>query len=131
MLTDLSFWDRAAGEYRDAVRIRPVHLGGPAQLGQVLLRSGEELAAVKVLIRATKERPQDPELLVTLGRSYEGLGREPDAAAACRRYIALAPDVPSTDEVRTRTDGLTGSPQPHLEASRHEQVGHRTGGSLG
>ena len=122
VLADLGLWDRAVGEYRDAARIQPEDPGSLARLGRALSESGDPLSAVEVLIRATKMGPEDPDLFLTLGRNYDALGRQADAAAAYRRYIALAPGGSSADEARTRIAGAHGTPKAPVEASRQGQV---------
>ncbi len=122
VLADLGLWDRAVGEYRDAARIQPEDPGSLARLGRALSESGDPLSAVEVLIRATKMGPEDPDLFLTLGRSYDALGRQADAAAAYRRYIALAPGGSSADKARTRIAGAQGTPKAPVEASRQGQV---------
>ena len=122
VLADLGLWDRAVGEYRDAARIQPEDPGSLARLGRALSESGDPLSAVEVLIRATKMGPEDPDLFLTLGRNYDALGRQADAAAAYRRYIALAPGGSSADEARTRIAGAHGTPKAPAEAARQGQV---------
>jgi len=57
------------------------------------------LATVDLLLVLVPDSPDD---LRTRGSLYERLGCVPAAAADFRRYLDLAPDTPTADDIRER-----------------------------
>lgn len=89
--------ERRQAEARDAVDWA-LALAGPAEAadvfvlaGVVLLSLDEVHDALTVALRATGADPDGWEPAVLLSDAYRRLGRVPDAVAAARRAVALAP----------------------------------------
>jgi len=91
LLADRRELERAAEEFRSALRIDPRFTDAGHNLGVVLLGSGEVERAVAILRQTAEQRPDDPYLSYALGAALLEAGRNEEALLAFERSIAGAP----------------------------------------
>ncbi len=84
-------YDEAAEQFRNIVSIDPNNMQGYSSLGSALMLSGNLTEALPALLRAIEIEPRN-DTYSNLGLLYYYLGKMPDAVAAHRRAIALAPN---------------------------------------
>ncbi len=87
--------DPAATDLHHALKLKPDLFAALLFLGKVGVQERKSAAALPYLLRAQTLQPQDAEVQRTLGKTYEGLGREPEAALSYRRATQAAPEDPS------------------------------------
>ena len=83
--------DPAATDLRHALRLRPDLFAPLLFLGKTYVQQKKPAQALPYLLRAQLQQSQDAEVLRTLGRAYESLHRERDAALSYRRATEAAP----------------------------------------
>lgn len=91
--------DRAILSSRHALGLDPGRLDATLTLGYALLRSGQEVRAVRVLSEARSKHPQSATLLCLLGRAYSRLGHHEQARACYDVALRLEPDDPLAREL--------------------------------
>ena len=96
----VGLWDRAVGEYRQAVRARPDDFTAQYQLALALHKKGDPAGAIPELQKAVAMAPNDPNAHLSLGVSLEKVGRVPDAVQEYRKYLTIQPN--SADAARLR-----------------------------
>ena len=89
----------AQGNYQDArpyldryVKLVAHHAGARRMLGDILLRADDPAEAVRILEPALPLAPNDPQLLLLIGRAYMDGGRFEDATAALAEATQLEPN---------------------------------------
>ncbi|WP_329132441.1 tetratricopeptide repeat protein [Streptomyces sp. NBC_01476] len=124
--------ERRPAEAREAVDWA-LAIAGPAEAadvfvlaGVVLLSLDEAHAALTVALRAAGSDPDGWEPSVLLSDVYRRLGRVPDAVAAARRAVAVAPYEAEAQVALARslsaTRGLTGRPARRHRAEHESAV---------
>jgi tetratricopeptide (TPR) repeat protein len=83
--------DRADALYRKVLQRAPDHVDVLNLLGEIAYARGRNQQAVDLISRALTMTP-DADAHLNLGRALRELGRLDEAAANCRRAIALKPD---------------------------------------
>ena len=96
----VGLWDRAIGEYREAVRLRPDDFTGQYQLALAIHKKGDPAGAIPELQKAVSMAPNDPNAHLSLGVSLESVGRVTDAVQEYRKYLTIQPN--SADAARLR-----------------------------
>lgn len=86
--------------YRRVLHLDPTNVTAREQLAWLLTRGGSPDEALTVLRPLTRQRPDDPQLLLLLGLAQRG-ANQPAATATLQRYLRLAPDGPEAPIVRT------------------------------
>ena len=83
-----------------------------------LMRDGDDGAALTQLRAAEKLTPNDPTTLKMLGGCFARMGRFPEAAAAYRKFLAVAPpDDPSVPTIHKAVQDYDASDDAHPKRS--------------
>lgn len=85
-----------------AVELEPASYQRIQTLISIQIRAGQADAAVNTLQDFTRENPQHAEAFLQLGQLAEQTGRTDLAGLAYQRYVTLAPDDPTAEDVRNR-----------------------------
>lgn len=82
--------------FRTSISLQPGWAAPYQGLAENLMRRGSYEQAIAPAQKATELAPAAPEVWLTLGRAYEGAGREAEAARAFSQasYLAPAPPLP-------------------------------------
>jgi Flp pilus assembly protein TadD len=82
--------------FRTAISLQPDWAAPYQGLAENLLRLNSYEEAIAPAQKATELAPAAPEVWLTLGRAYQGAGRESEAARAFAQasYLAPAPPLP-------------------------------------
>jgi tetratricopeptide (TPR) repeat protein len=120
--------DREAREvFRRAVALDRHSLEGHAYLGAAELRLGAPEAAVASYTEGLRIRPDDPALLVGLGKAILASGDAPGALNALERAVSLDPEGKSLDPeardllARLREGGTPGGHGTHRKRSSNSR----------
>ena len=81
----------AAGEYRNALALRPDSVPVLVSMGDAFLEADQPRGAVEPLEAAARLDPKSARAQLLLGTTYHSLGRIWDAVKAYRRYLELEP----------------------------------------
>ena len=81
----------ADAAYRALLDRAPDHVDARHHLGLIALQGGDVRAALGWLEDAAGRTPDDPRLLVHLGKAQERMGRPEAAVQSCRRALAISP----------------------------------------
>src|SRR5215470_13396427 len=94
--------DRAEALYNKVLQRVPDHGVTLNLRGTIALARGQHEHAVQLISRALSVMPESAEAHLNLGGALRGLGRLDEAAASCRRAIALLPLPDSAASPRRR-----------------------------
>ncbi len=89
----------AEPNYRNALALDPGNVAAREQLSWLLTRGGSPSEALAVLNPLTRQRPNDPQVVLLLGLAQRGAG-QPQADTTLRRYLQLDPDTAQAAVVR-------------------------------
>ncbi|WP_448191864.1 tetratricopeptide repeat protein [Azospirillum sp. sgz301742] len=103
---------QAAELYRTALTLTPDEADALHLSGLIAYQSGDAAGGAALIGRAVRLR-RSPEFLCNHGLALEGAGRLPEAAAAARAAIELAPDLP---EARLNLGNALSGLERHGEA---------------
>ena len=92
----------ARERYFMAIELDENYVEARANLGCVLLESGEEELAIAALYGALKFHPDYPDAHYHLAKCLDKLGRRDEATDHWRAFIVLAPDSPWAAQARDR-----------------------------
>ena len=87
----LNQWDRAIGEYREAMKLFPTDYATQYNLAMALHKKGDEKAAIPEFQKAIALAPSEPSFHLSLGMSLERVGRTSDAVREYRTYLEMDP----------------------------------------
>jgi predicted Zn-dependent protease len=94
-----------AAPYAERVRqVEPGSFAGPFLVGQVLLETGSQLEALRLLEEAVQRAPARPETHFVLGRAYQRVGRREDAQRELREFERLRTLMKEAEEFLTERD---------------------------
>jgi cytochrome c-type biogenesis protein CcmH/NrfG len=85
-----------------AVELEPASYQRIQTLISIQIRAGQSAAAVTTLQDFTRENPENAEAFLQLGQLAEQSGRTDLAGLAYQRFVQLAPDDPTAQDVRNR-----------------------------
>jgi cytochrome c-type biogenesis protein CcmH/NrfG len=85
-----------------AVELEPASYQRIQTLISIQIRAGQSGAAVTTLQDFTRENPENAEAFLQLGQLAEQSGRTDLAGLAYQRFVQLAPDDPTAQDVRNR-----------------------------
>lgn len=91
LLADRGDLEKAADEFRQALRVDPRFADAGYNLGVVLLMQGESRRAVAIFEQAAGVRPSDASILYGLGKAYLDDERHDESLAAFDRALAADP----------------------------------------
>jgi tetratricopeptide (TPR) repeat protein len=80
--------------FRSAISLQPNWAPSYRMLAESLVRRGFYEAAIEPALEATKLDPNSPDVWMTLGRAYEGAGKQAEATQAFAQAARLSPAPP-------------------------------------
>jgi tetratricopeptide (TPR) repeat protein len=107
-----------ARAWETVFRTSPTPIDACPMLAEAYGRIPDEAAALDAYARCVEIQPDDPDLLLFLGRAYTAAGRGPEAREALERARAIAPDYPDVYlllGVRSFADGDAEGARGHFE----------------
>jgi tetratricopeptide (TPR) repeat protein len=84
----------AEAGYLEALRLSPKNADALHYLGVIRQQQNDSAAAVKLIARAIKQRPDSVEMHLNLGAAYRTLGDPQRSVFAYRKALVLAPGMP-------------------------------------
>jgi predicted CXXCH cytochrome family protein len=116
--------DRAAGAYREALRLEADFVPALRNLGELLVATGRAEEAVTILERARKLEPRNAGVLQALGQAYRDVNRLDDARTALESAVSHDPDSPeahnSLGNVLLEKNDIPGARAALREAIRQQ-----------
>jgi hypothetical protein len=89
-LSGLGRWNDAAAALASARQKNPSHARVALYLAVALQETGDHASAIAILLKATAEHPEVPELWLNQGHSLQAQGRFSEASQAYRRFLDLS-----------------------------------------
>ncbi len=89
-----------------AVELEPASYQRIQTLISIQIRAGQSDAAITTLQDFTRDNPEHAEAFLQLGQLAEQAGRPDLAGLAYQRFVTLAPDDPTAEDVRNRLEEL-------------------------
>jgi Flp pilus assembly protein TadD len=108
----LEDFDEAIVSARRAVELAPRDYRRLQTLISLQIRDGDQAAAITALQDYTAQNPRNAEAFLQLGQLAESVGRTPLARLSYQRYLTLAPDDSTADDVRARLEALESGGAP-------------------
>jgi len=102
----MSQWDRAIGEYREALRLFPEDYATQYNLAMALHKRGDHQGAIPEFQKAIALAPSEPSFHLSLGMSLEQVGRVADAAREYRTYLEMEPSAPEAAQLKAHLEAL-------------------------
>lgn len=97
---------KCAGEYQQAVRLRPQGAEIYVKMARCYRQAGSADIAEKMLIVAVGIESGLPDIYKEQGAIYEGRGEYAFAVRAYDKYLALSPNAPDRSEIEQRINSL-------------------------
>ena len=104
--------EAALERYYMAIELDEDYVEARANLGCVLVETGDPVLAIAAFRGALQCHPDYPDVHFHLARTLDDLGEQAEAAAHWCTFLNLAPDSPWADEARLRLDGSVRHAKP-------------------